>query len=73
MVQIRISYDADNWKNKALRCLEAGAILKAVPEARMKTLVAACEDRGLHVRVEEGNESYRMIPRSAESEARDTS
>lgn len=62
MVAIRIDYEAANWKETALRCLEAGAVLVGVPEPRLFELHAAAEDSGLVLRAEQTSDGCRVLP-----------
>ena len=67
---IRIDYRASNWREKGLRCLQAGAILEAVPEDRLESLVSGAEERGIDLHVEDSPHSYRLVPVSVDEKVR---
>lgn len=71
MVGIRIDYEADGWQQKALRCLEAGATLLALPDDKLDALRASAEERSLPFRVEQSDDGWSVIPSPGEEQTTD--
>ena len=61
-VSIRVDYDSEGWKQKAERCLEAGAVLIGVPEELLDDIRQIAKRADIDVSIEERDEAYRVSP-----------
>lgn len=62
MVGIRIDYDGELRKERALRYLESGAYLMGVPSEKLDPLQVMARENGLQLETHETSRGWRVVP-----------